>query len=229
MQSVCHGPHPGKSSVHFFPMIDMDPTDMSCIYSTLHFVAAESHRQGTTPMLTFDQPLYWKAKTIIVHEKEGSELRSIVLNLGGFHSVMSFFGCVGHVMEASGLKEVLELIYAENAVTQMLNGIAYARAIRGHFLVDTALSSIVLSRAYGVNLLMVDQESDTCKDFQEAADLLDKLLREDVSPDEVCSKDVFNRISEKLKAEKSSLAEHKMGKLRIQYTVWESYGFNTRT
>ncbi|KAG1655026.1 hypothetical protein GQR58_024747 [Nymphon striatum] len=122
MQSVCHGPHPGKSSVHFLPMIDMDPTDMSCIYSTLHFVAAENHRQGTTPMLTFDQPLYWKAKTIIVHEKEGSELKPIVLNLGGFHSVMSFLGCMGHVMKASGLKEILELIYAENAVTQMLGG-----------------------------------------------------------------------------------------------------------
>ena len=89
------------------------------------------------------------------------------------------------------------LIYAENAVTQMLSGKAYARAIRGHFLVDTALSSIVLGRAYGVNLSMVDEESDTCKDFQEASDLLDKLLREDVSPDEVCSKDVLNRISEK--------------------------------
>ena len=28
------------------------------------------------------------------------------------------------------------------------------RGIRGHFLVDTALSSIVLGRAYGVNLSM---------------------------------------------------------------------------
>ena len=62
---------------------------------------------------------------------------------------------IANVMEASGLKEVLELIYAENAVTQMLSGKAYARAIiRGHFWVDTALSSIVLGRAYGVNLSM---------------------------------------------------------------------------
>ena len=99
----------------------------------------------------------------------------------------------------------------------MGTGKAYARAIRGHFLDDTALSSIVLGRAYAVNLSVVDGESDTCKDFQEAADLWDKLLREDVSPDEVCSKDVLNRISEKLKAEKSSSAEHKMGKLWIQY------------
>ena len=101
-------------------------------------------------------------------------------------------------MEASGLK-VLELVYAENAVTQMLSEKAYAWAIRGHFLVDTAVSSIVLGRAYAVNLSVVDNESDTCKDFQEAADLLDKLLREDVSPDEVCSKDVLNTISEKLR------------------------------
>ena len=59
-------------------------------------------------MLTFDQPLYvyWKAKTIIAHEKEGSELNYIVLSVSGFHSVMSFLGCVSHVMEASGSRRV---------------------------------------------------------------------------------------------------------------------------
>ncbi|KAG1655028.1 hypothetical protein GQR58_024747 [Nymphon striatum] len=120
----------------------------------------------------------------------------------------------------------IEKNFTENNMKQIWKGMrlmsghsngTYARAIRGHFLVDTALSSIVLGRAYDVNLSMVAEESYACKDFQEAADLLDKLLREDVSPDEVCSKDVFNRISEKLKAEKNFLAEHKMGKLRIQY------------
>ena len=205
MYSVCHGPHPGKSSVNFFPMIDIDPTDMSCIYLTLHFVAVESHCQGTTPMLTFDQPLFWKANTIIVHEKEKSELIFIVLNLGGFHFVMYFLGRMGHVMEASWLKEALELIYAENALTHMLIVKAYARVIRCHFLIDTAFSSIVLGSAYGLNTSMVAEESDECKDFQEAADLLDNLLRKDVSPDEVFSKNVFNRIGEKLKAEKISL------------------------
>ena len=84
----------------------------------------------------------------------GSELKPLVLSLSGFPSVMSFLGCMGHVMEAPGLKEVLELKYVENTVTQMLSGKAYVRAIRGHFLVDTALSSIVLGRAYGVNLSM---------------------------------------------------------------------------
>ena len=52
-------------------------------------------------------------------------------------------------------------------------------------MVDTALSWIVLGRAYGLNLSMLYGESGECKDFQEAVDLFDKLLRKDVSRDEV--------------------------------------------
>ena len=35
MQAVQRGDHPGKSSVIFLPMIDMNPSDLTCIYSTL--------------------------------------------------------------------------------------------------------------------------------------------------------------------------------------------------
>ena len=83
----------------------------------------------------------------------------------------------------------------------------------------------MLGGSYSLNPSMADEESDECKDFQEAVDLLDKRLRKDVSPDEDCSKDVFNRIGEKISAEKSSLAAHKMGKLWIWLTCcvasWE--------
>ncbi|KAG1677778.1 Polycystic kidney disease protein 1-like 2 [Nymphon striatum] len=53
---------------------------LSCVVFNCFYI----YNIGTTPMLTFDQPLYWKAKTIIVHEKEGSELKPIVLNLDMF-------------------------------------------------------------------------------------------------------------------------------------------------
>ena len=39
MQLVHHGEYPCQSSITFLPMIDMDPTNASCMYSTLHFVA----------------------------------------------------------------------------------------------------------------------------------------------------------------------------------------------
>ena len=68
MQMVQTGEFPGQSSVLFMPMIDMNPSDMSCIYSTLKFVAKQCDKLQVTPVVTFDQPLYWKAFTLVVNE-----------------------------------------------------------------------------------------------------------------------------------------------------------------
>ena len=74
---------------------------MGCIYSTLKFVEVQCKRQHTTPIITFDQPLWWKAQLIVESEPPGSELRSIILRLGGFHAEMSFLGCIGSIMSGS--------------------------------------------------------------------------------------------------------------------------------
>ena len=57
---------------------------------------------------------------IVESKPEGSDLRGIVLHLGSFHTEMNFLGCIGHLMDSSGLKEMLETIYAPNAVVHML-------------------------------------------------------------------------------------------------------------
>ena len=67
------------------------------------------------------------------------------LSVGGFHSVMSFLGCIGHSMQGSGFAEILETVYASNAVVHMLNGKAVARTLRGHFLVENALYAFLAS------------------------------------------------------------------------------------
>ena len=100
-------------------MIDMDPGDMSCIYLTLLFVSAEASSLNVTPVVTFDQPFWWKALTIISCERDDSELKSIVLQLGAFHMEMSF---LGYLIHDSGLKETFETIYAPNVVAHMLSG-----------------------------------------------------------------------------------------------------------
>ena len=101
MQAVNNGEHPDKSSITFLPMIDMDPGDMSYIYSTLLFVSAEPSSHNVMPLVTFDQPLWWKALTIISCEHDDSELKSIVLRLGAFHMQMGFLGSIGYLMHDS--------------------------------------------------------------------------------------------------------------------------------
>ena len=91
MQSVLDGSYPGKSTVHIMPMIDEKSSDFSCIYTTMMFIAQESRKYGKQPLLTFDQPLYWKAIEIQKHEKD-SIVNDIVLILGSFHILMSFVG-----------------------------------------------------------------------------------------------------------------------------------------
>ena len=159
MQMIHKGIHPGESSIAFFPMIDLDPGDLSCIYSTLSFVCKEASKHGKSAIITFDQPLYWKSLNIIKNEPEGSELGRIVLRLGGFHLEMSFLGAIGHLMHSSGLQELLECVYAPNAVVHMLNGKAVSRAVRGHFLVESTLNAMIVSKVFNLPLPDVDDFS----------------------------------------------------------------------
>ncbi len=241
MQFVHHGDHPGKSSVMFLPMIDMNPTDVSCIYSTLIFITEHAHRYNVQPIITFDQPLWWKAFLTTATEPANSDLRNIVLCLGGFHTEMSFLGSIGHLMAGSGLQELFELIYAPNAVVHMLAGKALARAVRAHLTIESALNALLLSDAMKINLFStseVEEEStseveekssfsllevvatDLCSrnsDLQEAFVLYENLMNNSLSVHQVCQKEVVQKLKESLKSKVCSLQSSRTASLWIQY------------
>lgn len=148
-------PHCGKSSEIFLPVIDLTPSDPTCVRSTLEYVAEHARRHNVTPVLTFDQQLWWIAYMILESQPEDSPLRQIILVLGGFHSEMSFLGTIGSLMSGSGLKEAIAQVYAEGSVDQMLHGKAVARAVRAHFLVDGALNTIATSQMCNVPVPMI--------------------------------------------------------------------------
>ena len=60
------GSYPGKSTVSILPIIDLDPTNLLCIYSTLRFIEEQAKLINIrTPVVTFDQPLWLKATEIV--------------------------------------------------------------------------------------------------------------------------------------------------------------------
>ncbi|KAH3721713.1 hypothetical protein DPMN_064661 [Dreissena polymorpha] len=63
-------------------------------------------------------------------------------------------------MSGSGLQEVLQTVYAGNAVTHMMTGKAVSRATRRHFLVDNALHALLISKSFGVDLPLERKSSD---------------------------------------------------------------------
>ena len=208
-----------QSSVTCLPMIDLDPNDPSCIYSTLKFVSSQAG--NVTPVLTFDQPLYWKVLTINRLQPTDNALKDVVLGPGWFHMDMSFLGSIGNLMAGSGLQEVLQVVYVSNTVNHMLSGKAVSRALRRHLLGDAALHTILLADAYNVPLPLEDdsnkhEEETTSKgshddvnsvemqvagdtvvtDLTEAKLLYGRIAASDstVSVEESCSSDVFKKL-----------------------------------
>ena len=237
MQMVCEGHYPGQSKIAFLSVIDLQPTVMTCVYSTLSFICDHAKRYSVTPIVTFDQPLWWKAMIIVTNEPETSDLKSVVLRLGGLHIEMSFLGCIGHVMAGSGLKEFFELVYATNAAGHMLSAKALARAVRGHFLVDSALNALLVNVTFdsplpatigldtetGVNL--ADKEGELNASVVQAADqdltkieeLYKELVKDTTKAKLVGSTEVVQKIAEKLESKRVSMHNQRTVTLWIQY------------
>lgn len=146
----------------------------------------------------------------------------------------SFLGSIGHLMEDSGLKEVLEIVYAANTVSHMLSGKAVSRAVCGHLMVDAALNTILAADVYNVPVpnketvelqgkimnaeLEVTQDSDMTDEETDSetkeADCVRSDLEEasdeqavssSLSLDERCTADILKRIGIKLMEKKEMM------------------------
>ena len=136
---------------------------------------------------------------------------------------MNFLGSIGHLMAGSGLQEVLELVYADNAVVHMMTGKAIARAVSAHLLVDGVLNAMIVSDALDVALpqqsgepedadsqeitdAQMSSDEDTPArdgtgnpDLDEVAVLYEHLMEGPVPAEEACHADVVLRIKELLR------------------------------
>ena len=103
----------------FLPMIDMDPTNMSCIFLN----SSLALRYGATPVLILtNHVVESQATEVIDNEPPDCVPRSIVLRVGGFHTEMSFLVCTGRLAAGSSLQQLLEVVFAQNSLTHMLAG-----------------------------------------------------------------------------------------------------------
>ena len=205
----------------FLPMIDMDPSDMTCINSTLSFITDH------TPVVTFDQPLWLKAQMVISNEASESKLKSIVLRLGGLHVEMNFLGRNGHLTARSGIEEVPQLVYAKNAVLQILSGKAVARAVRGHLLIDADLNSLLVSDTFDLALSVPRNQVDADElrevansidsDLESAKELFQRISDDPTTREEVCFSEILNRIARRLQEKKCSLLYHRTAVLWLEY------------
>ncbi|KAJ8878928.1 hypothetical protein PR048_019531 [Dryococelus australis] len=87
---------------------------------------------------------------------------------------MYFLGCIGYLLDGSGLKELMCSICAPVSVDKMLQGRAFARAVRGHLLIQTVLSNIILEQ---LDISAEEQKAidEVITDFQDESPSLSSL------------------------------------------------------
>ena len=113
-----------------------------------------------TPVLTFDQPLWLKAMLIQQSSQTDSDIISIILRFGGFHTHMSYMGSIGHIMADIGLYEILECVYAKNTVSHMLTEKATSRTIQEH-LMSGVLNIMHMAIVFGMPIRQTATIQDT--------------------------------------------------------------------
>ena len=203
--------HPGKSSILFLPMIDMNPGDKTCILSTLNYLCKLASKHNMPAIATFDQPLFWKAPEIANAVPDDSPIRNVVLLLGSFHTFMNLLGAIGTLMDGSGLKEILETVYGENAVVHMMSGKAVQRAFRGHLLVDQCLTRQIVAK--------IMEDDPGFQDQVEELERLYMLMETGASDlDSLLKSDCIRMIDETVSLKKDELAgTSKTSKLWVNY------------
>ena len=203
--------HPGKSSVVYLPMIDMYSGDKTCILSTLEFVYNIAFKHHVAPVITFDQPLYWKAAEIIANAPQNSHLKSVVLMLGCFHTFMNVLGAVGTLMAGTGLNTILEEIYGENAVLHMMTGKSVQRAFRGHLLVNKCLNEMIISE-------VVKEQPGLSLVVDEAEEMYTSLVNGETTLDATATSDTLSSFADAVEKMKTQLASlSKTSQLWLNY------------
>lgn len=174
------------SKIVCLPFINAPPSDYSTVYTSI-LTALDKCKliNQKTCVVTFDQPLFWKARDVVACVPDFS---NVAVRLGGFHLLMSFMGAMGTIMAGSGLKQLFCEVFASNSVDKIMSGHAYARAARGHSLAFAALGGLI------IDLLELDEEELLALDT-----VIDSSNNSKINSEDPSLKSVTEKLSSLLK------------------------------
>lgn len=120
----------------FGPLIDATPSHPDTILTTLLFVEkfTNEHQQKYV-VLTADMQLFQVVLRIKWSDPE--RWKYLIPRPGGMHTVMSFVGSIGVLMQGSGLEEIIGVCFGR--ISSILNGKAWPRSMRAFRMVLAGL------------------------------------------------------------------------------------------
>ena len=125
-----------KSALHYLPVIEASPTEMSTVNTILkRSVQIADRHELDHIVLVFDQAIHGKAQQI--RWKDEDLTKRLVIRLGEFHTCMSYLGILGKRFGDAGLQDILieSEVVAPGSIHGVISGHQYNRSIRAHKLI----------------------------------------------------------------------------------------------
>ena len=118
-------------------LIDAPPSHPDTVLMTLSYFEKTLTELGMkTSNLSADMQLYIVA-TLIKWASHGKRFKSVILRPGGMHTLMSFYGCIGNLMKASGLEVLVGDAFG--GLISIMNNKAWVKSMRAFRMVTAAL------------------------------------------------------------------------------------------
>ena len=125
-----------KTLVVFAPLLDAPPAHPDTVMTTLIYLEKTMKTFGMQyAHISVDLQLY--QISCIVQWSDPYQWKSLVLHPGIMHTLMSFLGCIGTLMKASGVYVLLTAAFG--GPTGIITGKSWPNALRAYRLITTVL------------------------------------------------------------------------------------------
>ena len=111
---------------------------------------------------------------------------------------MNLLGAIGTLMDGTGLKDILGVVYGENSVAHMMTGKSVQRAFRGHLLADKCLNCMLVSE-------MIDDSHGFATMVEQSEAMYTSLVKGEMPLETVFISETLIGINEELEKRKIEL------------------------
>ena len=125
-----------KTLFVFGPLLNSPPSHPDTVLTTMHFLLNSLKNFGMEyAHISMDMQLFMIACKIKWDDLEA--WKDIVIHPGMMHTLMSFLGCIGNLMKASGMETILTTTFG--SIKGIMNGKTWPQALRAYRMLTAAL------------------------------------------------------------------------------------------
>ena len=129
--------------ISYGPFFPQSPTNPDVVEQSVQYCMDVSRKQGQEfTIITCDQAIY--EVVLGLQKKNLQKYAKLILRMGGFHLAQNFLGAIGHLMQATGIEDIMVEadVCLRGTANKIISGKDYYAMLRAHTMVHAAMFNL---------------------------------------------------------------------------------------